>query len=179
MDPLAACLAMARAEAAYEVGCRRLGLLGRGGCAGSVGYVGGQCPAVVYGPREGLFDAGRLAFSATAVTCTVSSLQTLACNVGNPVLNPSCGPLAWGNIAAGGTCDDPYSCGGGGLYCLRNTPLQPCGVCTPDVAEGDDCGPTANGALCAAGDCNGGTCRAAGGQGGACDLNTAVCGAGP
>ena len=173
LDPVTACKELVSAAAGYENRCGRLASADLGV------YEGAQCPEALFGPRELAFDAGLLAYDRLAVECVLSGLQAgldggLACNAGNPVPNPGCGQLAWGVLPAGAVCDDVFSCSLG-FYCERASQASPCGVCARNVPNGAGCGPTAQGAFCTEGVCNGGTCRQLVGRGAACTLDTAVC----
>ena len=172
LDPAVACLALATAQAAHQVACGFLAASDVGD-AGS-GYVAAQCAGKLFGLREAAFDAGLFAFSKSRVQCVQEALQGLPCNTDADLIDPACGQLAWGTLGAGETCADDLACAGG-LSCLRVSSAAACGYCGPDATLDDDCGATANGALCSQGACNGGTCRAFAGQGGGCDLQTAIC----
>ena len=175
MDPLAACLALANAEAQHEIACKRLP------SAHLDDFVAAQCPEVVFGPREQAFDAGTFAYSTSAVNAAVAYLAFLACNQGTPgsvtsafSLSPDGHQLGWGIACEGAICDDVLSCGTGD-YCQRTDLATGCGVCAANPSESDLCGSASVGLICNDGACNGEECVALLGAGGSCGFSEGVC----
>ncbi len=167
LAPLQACAELAQSLGDLEVRCGRMAAgdepaWTRAFCAGA------------FATQQGLFDAGLLAYDATAVACEKSFREEQPCNL--PANAPSgCTQLAWGVQVRGAACGDPAACQNGD-YCDRLVAGAACGSCTTDPGLGGACGPAASGAPCAGGACDGFNCQEAVGRGQPCGVQSTVCG---
>ncbi|MHB1844419.1 MAG: hypothetical protein ACYCWW_06230 [Deltaproteobacteria bacterium] len=169
LSPTAACEQLSGALAALEVRCGRLA------AADEAVYAASLCAGATARAQQA-YDAGLLAYSAVAVACEVKFRGSQPCNL-SPSTQSGCAPLAWGNLVEGDQCDDPSSCGQT-LFCERVSGSSPCGICTADPGLGGPCGPSAYGAPCQQGLCDGTTCDEVAGEGQPCFLTASVCSAG-
>lgn len=166
LSPAAACAELSQALGALEVRCGRLAAQDEAAwakalCAGATAH------------EEAAFDAGLLAYSASAVACETAFRGSQPCNLA-PDAPSGCGPLAWGSLAQGDRCDDPLTCGLG-LFCERLSGDAPCGLCTTEPGIGGPCGPSAYGAPCQQGICDGTSCDQPSTLGQPCYVTAAAC----
>jgi hypothetical protein len=112
--------------------------------------------------------AGLISFNASQAAACSSAVAALTCSsifgLGGVSAPPACDAAMTGTVATGGTCYSSNDCVSG--YCTWELSTGTCpGTCQPFRAQGQSC----QGPDCAAGlVCDGGTCKAQAGVGGAC-----------